>query len=147
MFSVKTEVKIVEDLRKLVKAVDDANKKAVKRAGPLLAGFIKRTIRSGRGKKRNPSKPGNPPKSHVGKAFGLKWIRWKYNEQARTNIVYPIKGRGEDVPATLEFGGRAAVKLKNGKVVYASIARRPYINKSIDQFKRKYPDLWRSALS
>ena len=151
------------------KAMDKATRKALGRAGAFIRTRAKSSIRKApylrrktRGKARSDlrrasSKPGNPPYSQVGTL--KRFLFFAYDPASESVVVGPERiTRSTDAPHTLEFGGRALVKLKPlpkwwrtpkkprplSKRVF--IKKRPYMLPALKKEAPNLPKLWANSI-
>lgn len=143
MFSATTSVKIIESPKKLIGLINKANREAVYKSGGKLRTIMRRSIKV---RKKKKSLPGNPPNVRQRGGFNLRMIVFKFNPKEPSMRVGPIV-RGDDVPGQLEEGGRIMVKTKNGKVVQARVAPRPFAKPALETYKETYPEEWRNIIS
>lgn len=130
-------------------------RRALFRIGGLIRIIAKRSIR----KRKGPSKPGNPPHSHVGLLRDK--IKFSVDEIEKSVIVGPefVPGASADakpitrktVPATLEFGGlelirsRLVLGVRSPFTIF--IDKRPYMRPALVKawpiIKDEYADILR----
>lgn len=140
--------------RKIAAAADRRKKGVLSRAGALVRGIARRSIRYRKNKNIH-SPPGTPPYSHTGKGeFGIKTILFAYQPSTETVIVGPV-GRTSrySVPEALEFGGVSLARTnrhqrrKTGKKFQkVMIRKRPFMRPALQAFKDDYPRLWKDVV-
>ena len=157
------------DRPKVRAAMNAATRKALSRAGAFVRTRAKSSIRKApylkrktRGKsrsdfRRSSSKPGNPPFSQVGTL--KRFLFFAYDPASESVIVGPARiTRSTDAPHTLEFGGRAMIKLKPlpkwwrkpkkrrplSKRVF--IKKRPYMLPALQKEAPNFPKLWANSI-
>lgn len=147
-------VKVDFKQEKLVRAVEAAKEKPIKRGAAILRGIMRRLIR----KKTGPSPVGTPPHAHTD-GGGLKnLIFFEYDRYKKEAVVGPALSRGSrgnpaPVPAVLNKGGPTRVRLPKAlqrklgkKSVIARVRPRPFTEPALDKFKGSYPELFREIV-
>ena len=90
------------DRQKVIRAVDQATRKALAKAGAFIRQRAKTSIR----KRQGPARAGDPPHSHVG--LLKKFLFFGYDPASKSVVIGPARlARSTDAPHTLEFGGAA----------------------------------------
>lgn len=156
--------KLFFDRPKVRRAVDNAKRGVLARAGA----FIRQTARTSIRKRKGTSPPGEPPHSHLG--LLRRFILFGYDERTDSVVVGPAKlAKTGDAPHILEFGGTTVAKrtmvvrvgdtgrdrrgrftrgkrrlVKAGtRLVYK---RRPYMGPAMKKELPKFPRLWRNSI-
>jgi len=128
-----------------------AKRKALSKGGA----FIRQTARGSMRRGKKPSKPGSPPKSHVGTLKEL--LFFAYDLSSESTVVGPefanTPGRryrpvSSTVPAILEEGGEVSIFVrKTGTWTTATIEPRPYMAPALAKNLSKLPAPWRDAVT
>ena len=109
------------DRLKVTRAVDSGVRKVLSKFGAFVRTGARHSIR----KRKAVSQPGQPPSSHVGLLRRL--IYFGYDANRRSVVIGPTPLRGTaEAPPLLEYGGRARLKSRKGKVVSATYRARPF---------------------
>lgn len=148
-FTIRVDI-ISDQFSEILEAEAKASARLNKRAGGLIRGIARRSVKR---RKKKKSLPGNPPFTHVSGNLGAKSILWDYNPRTRILRVGPTdKANTKEGMRALEFGGRAPIKLtsrqrrKYKKKYYrALIKKRPTMAPAGAAFERSYPDLYKDA--
>lgn len=123
------------DRNKVRRAVDRANRQSLSRAGALVRGIARKSIRKPRGKGTAP--PGQPPYSHVG--LLRKLIFFLFENRKKTVVVGPAKiNKPGRAPQLLEHGGR------NRKGDY--YRGNPYVGPALKTAEPKLAEQWRDSV-
>lgn len=151
----KIAIVVFWDHRELIEQAQKAKARVMKRAGGLVRGIMRRSIKN----RKDPSPVGTPPSAHT-KGGGIKnLIFWDYDPATESVIIGPaLKSDAMSnlapVPGTLERGGRSRIKLskalkrKLGKeTIVATIRPRPFAAPALKAFETSYPELWEGAIN
>lgn len=137
---VNMQFKLVSfDSPKIESLMDRATRRALMRAGGFIRGVAKRSIR----KRRGPSKPGNPPHSHIGTL--KRFILYAYDPGSQTVVVGPKALGSAQAPQALEHGGSVRRKI-HGHVRVFRIRRRPFMGPSLEVAAPKVEEFFRDAM-
>jgi hypothetical protein len=132
------------DSEKVMRAVKRAKRQALTRAGALIRGIARRSIKSGKG----PAAPGQPPHSHKGQLRQFLWFA--YDPDTQSVVVGPAGfARGTGAPHTLEFGDRVPITYRRrGRKVRATvkIAARPFMAPALNIARPNLPALWAGSV-
>jgi hypothetical protein len=115
LIQLTTKSVIRVDTAEVTRAVGAANARALNMAG----GRLRKTARNSipfRKRRTTLSQPGRPPNAHK-KGKGIKTILYGYDRRTHTLVVGFAKlggVEGQDVPKTLETGGKARIKVIPG---------------------------------
>lgn len=155
MLDLKVAVKVVTDYAQLRRKVRQAKERVLKRSGSLVRAIMRNSIKY---KPTGNSPPGSPPYAHT-KGGGIRnLIFWSYDPKTQTVAIGPARDSQAarniaPVPGTLERGGRSRIKLPpqlqraRGKATaIVRVQPRPFAQPALDQFEKKYPDLWSKAI-
>jgi hypothetical protein len=129
------------DRLKVTRAVDSGVRKVLSKFGAFVRTDSRHSIR----KRKAVSQPGQPPSSHVGLLRRL--IYFGYDANRRSVVIGPTPLRGTaEAPPLLEYGGRARLKSRKGKVVSATYRARPFMGPAFEREKAKLPALWAGSV-
>jgi hypothetical protein len=129
------------DRAKVTRAVDSGVRKVLSKFGAFVRTGARHSIR----KRKAVSQPGQPPSSHVGLLRRL--IYFGYDANRRSVVIGPTPLRGTaEAPPLLEYGGRARLKSRKGKVVSATYRARPFMGPAFEREKAKLPALWAGSV-
>jgi len=131
------------DRPKVQRAVDAARRRVLSKAGA----FIRTAARSSIRKRKNPSRPGQPPHSHTG--LLKRFIFFGYDPATDSVVVGPVGFKRSNAPRVLEYGGVTTVtRFRRGKVTRrrVRIAPRPYMGPALAKELPKFPELWRDSI-
>lgn len=156
------------DTTEVMRRVGAARRKNLSKAGAFIRTAARGLIR----KSRNSSKPGKPPRSHVG--LLKDFIFFSYDPRTDSVVVGAAKlttrrqlGGPEPVPGILEHGGSAFVRqvrrrgrwvsageqtwrraeAKRRRVQLISIEPRPYMGPAEQKVRDKTPEVWRNSIT
>lgn len=139
------------DTKAVMARLPPARRKALSKGGA----FIRQTARGSIRKGKKPSKPGSPPKSHVGTLKRL--LYFAFDLATDSTVIGPeftntpgrrVKPVNGTVASTLEEGGAVSVFLKRtGQSVNAKIEARPFMAPALEKNKSKLPELWRDSIT
>lgn len=142
---IKIKTKYFFNSRKVIRKFDDATRRVFSRFGSFARITAKRSIRKV-GKKGQPSRAGQPPKSRKG--LLKKFIFYSYDPRRKSVVIGPEKlggkGRGK-APKTLEYGGQAIVGNKK-RPQKTKISARPYMGPAFNKTKSKLPQMWANSI-
>lgn len=151
----KIAVDVVWKPEELIRQVEQAREKSIKRGAAILRGIMRRLIR----RKKGASPPGTPPHAHASGGGIKNLIFFEWDPLTKTAIVGPAISSGSagnpaPVPKVLDQGGRTRVRLtkalrrKIGREnVIARVRPRPFTGPALAQFEKSYPDLFRGAIN
>ena len=129
------------DRLKVTRAVDSGVRKVLSKFGAFVRTGARHSIR----KRKGVSQPGQPPSSHVSLLRRL--IYFGYDANRRSVVIGPTPLRGTaEAPPLLEYGGRARLKSRKGKVVSATYRARPFMGPAFEREKAKLPALWAGSV-
>lgn len=126
-------------------AVSRAEKSQLSKAGAFVRRTAKTSIKSA-GKKGKVSRPGEPPRSHVG--LLKEGIFFAFEPSERTVVIGPVLiNRPTGAPETLEFGGDVIVRSRRtGKKTAAHVAARPFMGPALEVNAPKFPSLFTNSV-
>lgn len=132
------------DRAKVTRAMSDATRRALSKAGAFVRTTAKGLIRSGKGV----SKPGSPPKSHVG--LLKKFLFFAYDERSRSVVIGPmlLTEKTGEAPSLLEYGGLAKRRRRNTdrEFLYTYKAR-PYMGPALEKNVGKIPSTFQNSIT
>jgi hypothetical protein len=143
----------------LVKAAERAKLAVFRRGGAIVAGIMRRSMRSS----RKISAPGSAPAVHS--RPGIKGLI-RFDATSERVIIGPMYDaskakNGVSIPFVLEHGGTVRAKIrpasKRGEPKAAKLARksksanikirkRPFAKPALEKFEAKYPAIWRDCI-
>ncbi|MBE3133286.1 MAG: hypothetical protein IMZ55_07415 [Acidobacteria bacterium] len=143
------------DRKAVVDAVDKANRRNLSRLGAFVRTTAQRSIRpapkgrklkgGGRSTPKNQySRPGEPPRSHVG--LLRKFLFFSFDTVSRSVVIGPAKlsgVAGKNVPEVLEFGGLTESHWRRRRFY---IEPRPYMRPALDAELDKAAQLWKDSV-
>jgi hypothetical protein len=139
--------------RKVVDAVQKAELRVVQRQSYAVFQEAKTILKSG-GNKNVTSKPGEPPRGHVG--LLKKEMRYAVDTSTRVGTIGPQKvDKPGQAPGTLEHGGDAEIPVmkwnrgkpvRTGRTRKVRIAARPFMRPSLKKSEPKLSAIWRGAV-
>jgi hypothetical protein len=131
------------DQKKVLRAVDQAKRAVLSKAGA----FIRQTARNLIRKRKGSAPPGQPPSSHEGSLRRL--IYFGYDPTSDSVVVGPVGFRNSPAPHALEFGGQTEVKRRRrGKVVRSrvTIKERPFMGPALEKERPSLPKRWANSV-
>ncbi len=131
------------DKQTVLRAVDQAKRAVLSKAGAFIRTTAKHSIR----KRKGPAPPGKPPHSHTG--LLKRFIFFGYDPASDSVVVGPVGFKRSTAPHVLEFGGKSEVRYRRrGKVVKtrATIAERPYMGPALEKERPKLPKRWAGSV-
>jgi len=131
------------------KAVRNAVDHAARRVLSKFGAFVRRAARSSIRKRKQASRPGEPPSSHTG--LLRKFIFFGYDLSRRSVVIGParLNQRIGNAPEALEHGGTSQIaegprrKRRRRKV---RIRARPYMGPAMQKELPKLPVMWRDSV-
>jgi len=129
------------DAKAVMSRVDEAAQKVLSKFGAFVRTSAKRSIR----KRKAVSEPGSPPSSHAG--LLRKFIYFGYDSSRRSVVIgpTPLHGRAE-VPALLEYGGKARRRGRRDRMVVANYRARPFMGPAFERELPGLPAMWRNSV-
>lgn len=132
------------DRAKIEKEVERGRRKALSRAGA----FVRRTARSSIRRRKNASRPGQPPTSQTG---DLRKILFAYDPVSRGVVVGPVKFKSGNAPEVLESGGVAVIRASRSRgrkrpARRVKIEARPFMAPALDKNKQVFADSFRDIV-
>jgi len=130
-------------------AVDQATREVLSRFGAFVRTAARSSIRQAT-KKRQVSRPGQPPVSHTGLLRRLLFFSWDSSQ--RSVVIGPAiaNARGAGVaPAALEYGGQSRRDVRIGgqwRRKRVLIRPRPYMAPALTQELPKLPPMWANSV-
>lgn len=134
------------DRARIVRATTDATRRVLSRAGAFVMTSARSLIRSAKGWD-DFSKPGRPPKSHLG--LLKRFIFFGYDESRRSVIVGPARlgNKKGDAPSLLEFGGDATRRNRRAKQdTVAHYEPRPFMGPALQKNLERFPSLFHDSI-
>jgi hypothetical protein len=133
------------DSKKVIAAVDKAERRVFSRFGA----FVRRTAKSSIRKRKRSAEPGRPPSSHTG--LLKRFIYFAYEPASHNVVIGPIalSGKIGAAPLALEHGGRSKVATRDRgrRVVRTSMVEaRPFMGPAFEKEKPKLPSMWRDSV-
>lgn len=125
--------------RKVLDALNDAERRALARIGSFIRKDAQRSMRKAKHRGIPPSPPGRPPRSRKGqlKRFLFYW----YDPHLHDVVVGPILLGRIAVPGVHEHGGR--ILTKRNVLRYPA---RPFMKPALDKNLRKGVEMYRNSL-
>ena len=127
---------------------------SIKRAGKRR--IARKTTRKYRRGQRDPtvSRPGKPPRQHVGGKQNLKLILYAYDRTSNSVVVGPVQFRNaagvRDLPGVLEHGGRSKVRVRTRsgarKTRPTTVKARPFMGPALEKTAPDFPDLFKNSV-
>ncbi len=137
--------KVFFDRKVVTDALDKASREALKSAGALVMTIARRSMKSGGKKRRIKSRPGEPPRTHVG--LVKRMLYFAYDRGSRSVVIGPQKlNIPNDVPNVLEFGGVVIGPDRSGKPVSQKIEARPFMGPAMRQAAPSLPKRWQNTV-
>lgn len=123
--------------------IDQRTKRVLSRFGS----FVRSTARESIKRRKEPSKPGEPPHTRTGL---LKKILFIYDPIRRSVVVGPMKlntATQSALPA-LEYGGESIAKVGPGRKLKKRIIirKRPFMQPALEKELPKLPGLWANSV-
>lgn len=145
------------------------NESPLKRSGFLVRRIARGSIRRG-GKRKNPSRPGTPPRSHWPGATPPFKMIFSVPQRLDTSVIVGMVGftkraAGEPVPGLHEHGGRARRRvfrkgseqrdakgrfLRRKRFAEQAVVRyepRPFMQPALEKARPRLPKLWEGSLT
>lgn len=146
MFDMKIKT-LFFDRQRVLKAVDSARRKVLSKFGAFVRQRARSSIRPG-GKGNIVSKPGQPPRSHVG--LLKRFLFFAFDETSKSVVIGPAKiNTGTEAPSVLEHGGTTLVRgTRHGQTIsrQVRIAPRPYMGPADAAERSKLDPLWANSV-
>jgi hypothetical protein len=156
---IKISIKTLWQPQQLIKAAEKARLAVFRRGGAIVAGIMKRSMKSS----RKISAPGSAPAVHS--RPGIKGLI-RFDATAERVIIGPMYDaskakQGVSIPFVLEHGGtvrakvkppsqrgepRAAKLARKSKMANIKIRKRPFAKPTLEKFQAKYPEIWRNCI-
>lgn len=131
------------DSAKVLSAVDAAARRVYSKFGA----FVMRRDRSSVRKRKKPSRPGEPPSSHMGLIKRFILFAWDFMAEAVFIGTVKLDGKPGDAPAALEKGGTALVSLGRGKGrKRVDIEARPHTGPAFQAELPGLPAMWQDSV-
>jgi len=127
--------------RAVQRSMDPVKKDALTHAGASVRKRARQSIR----RRKGTSKPGEPPRSHVGTLKRLIYYGW--DPASESVVVGPLRF-GEGGAPALEYGGLARIKINRGDKavrVRARVRARPFMGPAKKQVEPLMAGFWRQA--
>lgn len=146
-FSLKVNVRTFLNPRRVTSAAERAARRGLSRFGAFTRTTARRSIKQpAKNAKTQSSRPGNPPKSHLG--FLKNLILWAYDNARQSVVIGPLvkAGRSGVAIRALEYGGTTVLKTREG-MKHAYIDERPYMRPAFLIAKeRLIPQVFKDAM-
>ncbi len=143
----------------LVKAAERAKLAVFRRGGAIVAGIMRRSMKSS----RKISAPGSAPAVHS--RPGIKGLI-RFDATAERALIGPMfdaskSKHGVSIPFVLEHGGTVRAKVKpvskrgepraarlarKSKMANIKVRKRPFAKPALETFQGKYPEIWRNCI-
>ncbi|HUU96241.1 MAG TPA: hypothetical protein VM487_10910 [Phycisphaerae bacterium] len=147
--------KMFFDSKAVISRVDKATRRVFSRFGAFVRNTARKSIRKVSGKKKLPSRPGQPPKSRKGHL--KRFILFGYDAGRRSVVIGPkALGSRPQAPEALEYGGKSRVNVWTGKweghgkperaPKNVHIRARPYMGPAFDKELPQLPQMWRDSV-
>lgn len=121
-------------------SVDKATRKVLSRFGAFVRQRAKTSIK----KRKEISRPGQPPHSHVG--LLRKFILFAYDPGRQSVVIGPTLIRDDSVaPRLLEHGGDTTLTTRRGSR-RAHYRPRPFMGPAFEAEKPQLPALWKNSV-
>jgi hypothetical protein len=133
--SVKQAKKGFFDRKRIIDAVDRAEREALSKFGA----FVRQRARSSIRKRKAISKPGSPPSGHAGQLRDL--IYFSYDAGRRSVVIGPTRFRRGEAPKLLEYGGEVSRDAK--RLRYRP---RPFMGPAYAAELPRVSDLWKNSV-
>lgn len=145
---VKLEVRtrFVFDRKHVMDSVEKSKLKVLSRCGAFVMTTARGLIRHAKNW-NDYSKPGRPPKSHLGLLKKLIVFAWE--PRSRSVVIGPtrLNQRDDSAPALLEFGGEAIrTKRMPERQYVAHYEPRPYMGPALEKNVAKFPTLFENSI-
>ena len=125
------------DGRPIKNDIDKKAKKGLSHFGAVVRLTAKRSIRKST-KFKNRSRPGEPPKSHVGTL--KKHIYYSWDAAARSVVVGPALFQpATGAPEVLEYGGVTQMYVARGKKKNVTVRKRPFMAPAMAKHQKNLP--------
>ena len=126
----------------VISKVDAATRRVLSKFGA----FVWRSAKSSIRKRKKPSAPGKPPRSHTG--LLRNFIFFAFDPNRRSVVIGPVRlmNRDGSVPSLLEYGGTARRRKRDGKMGTVMYKARPYMGPAFEKEKESLPSLWRDSI-
>ena len=128
------------DAPRVQRAMDQATRKSLSRAGAFIRQRAKTSIR----KRKGISRPGSPPHSHAGHLRRL--IFFAYDPGSESVVIGPVRFKAGEAPNLLEFGGRAVREGRSGRRRRVRYRRRPCMGPALAAELPELPSRWRNSV-
>lgn len=120
--------------------VDTATRKVLSRFGAFVRQRAKTSIK----KRKEISRPGQPPHSHVG--LLRKFILFAYDPDRKSVVIGPTLTKEDaEAPRLLEHGGDTTLKTREG-LKRAHYRPRPFMGPAFEAEKPQLPALWKNSV-
>jgi hypothetical protein len=120
--------------------VDKATRKVLSRFGA----FVRQRARTSIKKRKEISRPGQPPHSHVG--LLRKFILFAYDAGRQSVVIGPTLTKDEsEAPRLLEHGGDTTLETREGPK-RAHYRPRPFMGPAFEAEKPQLPALWKNSV-
>jgi hypothetical protein len=120
--------------------VDKATRKVLSRFGAFVRQRAKTSIK----KRKEISRPGQPPHSHVG--LLRKFILFAYDADRKSVVIGPTLTKDEsEAPRLLEHGGDTTLETREGPK-RAHYRPRPFMGPAFEAEKPQLPALWKNSV-
>lgn len=146
-FGLKLKTTWFFDRLKIENPIERARVQWLRRASGQVRLRARRSMR----RRIKSSVPGKPPSVHSPSSQSLRLIQFALDPFREAAIVGPVKFNavGQDVPRTLEFGGRARITSgrRGNRVVRTVIIRkRPFMGPALEATESQLGPLWGDIL-
>lgn len=129
------------DRKAVMDAVDPATRRALSRFGA----FVRQRARTSIRPRREVSRPGSPPSSHVGTLRRL--IFFAFDRESQSVVIGPTLFRPDSrVPGLLEYGGEATGTGPGGQTRRLRYRPRPYMGPAFEAELPSAPALWQDSI-
>ena len=149
MIGMRVDKRMFFDRKRVVDATDRATRRVLSKFGAFVRQTAKRSIR----RRKRPSRPGQPPSSHVGLLKRRIFFGYDRDKQSVVIGPAPINASGgrspygdTTVPELLEEGGRVRRRESGGQTKTLHYRPRPFMGPAFEKEQPKLPAMWRNSV-
>jgi len=125
-------------------AVQQKVEKATRKVLSRFGAFVRQRAKTSIKKRKEISRPGQPPHSHVG--LLRKFILFAYDPNRKSVVIGPTLTKQEsEAPRLLEHGGDTTLETREGPK-RAHYRPRPFMGPAFEAEKPQLPALWKNSV-
>ena len=135
-----TVKKLFFDRDVVIRAMDDATRRALSKAGAFVRTAAQSSMRS----RKKASEPGKPPSAH-GNPLLKRLLFFSYDPSSKSVVVGPTPFGKGNAPELNEFGGSTTI-VSHGRTVDAKYPARPFMGPALEREVDQLPSRWSGTL-